>query len=265
MAACLLAAGVMLHQSPIGGGLFRWIQANAAGWATPAAALSVLGTGSAAVILAALAGLRRPRALAQVLMAALLGGLLVQAIKTTGWASRPVVELAGEAARLAGPPLHPGSMPSGHAAMWACVATMLWLWRGGIGPRAWRLAALPCSVLLTVAGGLARCAVGPHGPADVLVGGALGMATALLVAGSLVGQRMAAELAAGMQGRSGSRLLAALLVALSASSWVAEHDGPLAQWLQALVAGLGLIGAWRWWRLHPGPVQHNWLQRRPAP
>jgi membrane-associated phospholipid phosphatase len=265
MVACLLAAGVMLHRSPVDGSLFRWIQASAGGWALPASALSVLGTGSAAVIMVALAGLRRPRALAQVLMAALLGGLLVQLIKASGWASAPMVELANPAAGMAMLPLHPRSMPSGHAAMWACLATLLCLWRDGIELRTWRLAAPPCAVLLAVAGGLARCAVGAHGPADVLVGSALGMATALLVAGSPAMQRLAAELASGMQGRSGSRMLAALLVALSASIWVAAHDGPLAQWLQALVAVLGLIAAWRWWRLHPGPLKHTWLHRRAAP
>ncbi len=265
MVACLLAAGTMLHGSPLDGSLFRGIQSSAGGWAPPAAALSVLGTVSATVIVAALAGLRRPRTLAQVLMAALLGGLLLQLIKASGWASTPMVELANQAASMAMLPRQPRSMPSGHAAMWACLATLLCLQRDGIGPRAWRVAALIGAGLLAVAGGVSRCTVGAHGPADALVGTALGMATALLVAGCATGQRLSADLATGLQGRSGSRLLAALLVALSASIWVAEQDDPVAQALQALVALLGLIGAWRWWRLHPGPVQQAWLHRRPAP
>ncbi len=256
-AALLLVLGAALHAAPWNTQLFRWINGGVVHWAWLASALSVLGLGAAMLVLAGALGLRRPQVPAAVLLAVVAGGLLVQLVKTLVASARPLAVLGADVVQVVGTALLERAMPSGHTALWAAMATLLWLAPvGGAGPRALHRHRAACWALtgLAMAGALARVAVGAHWPADLLVGAGLGMLVGQLVGGTGAGQRLSQALAAGLRGRAGSRLMGAALVALSASLWVAERDGPAATVCHLLLCLLGLVAASGWWRLHRGPT-----------
>ena len=256
LAALLVALGAALHAAPWNTQLFRWINGGVVHWAWLASALSVMGLGAAMLVLAGALGLRRPQVPAAVLLAVVAGGLLVQLIKTLVASARPLAVLGADGVQVVGAALLERSMPSGHTALWAALATLLWLSPGNGGtPLLLQRHRLACCAMtvLAIAGALARVAVGAHWPADLLVGAGLGMLVGQLVAGTGAGQRLVQALAAGLRGRTGSRLMGAALVALSASLWVAERDGPAATVCHALLSLVGLVAAGGWWRLHRGP------------
>ena len=256
-AALLLVLGAALHAAPWNTQLFRWINGGVVHWAWLASALSVLGLGAAMLVLAGALGLRCPRVPAAVLLVVVSGGLLVQLVKTLVASARPLAVLGADGVHVVGEALLERAMPSGHTALWAALATLLWLApAGGAGlrPLSWHRAACWALTVLAMAGALARVAVGAHWPADLLVGAGLGMLVGQLVGGTGAGQRLIQSLSAGLRGRAGSRLTGAALVALSASLWVAERAGPAATVCHGLLCLLGLVAAGGWWRLHRGPA-----------
>ena len=256
-AALLLMLGAALHAAPWNTQLFRWINGGVVHWAWLASALSVLGLGAAMLVLAGALGLRCPQVPAAVLLVVVSGGLLVQLVKTLVASARPLAVLGADGVQVVGEALLERAMPSGHTALWAALATLLWLApAGGAGlrPLSWHRAACWALTVLAMAGALARVAVGAHWPADLLVGAGLGMLVGQLVGGTGAGQQLIQSLSAGLRGRAGSRLTGAALVALSASLWVAERAGPAATVCHGLLCLLGLVAAGGWWRLHRGPA-----------
>lgn len=175
-AGLLLALGLGLHGQDRDvfqalNGLGRWLPAL---WAM----LSVAGLGlSAFIVLAAAQPGGSPPAMRMV--AALLwcfpvGGALTHVFKRLIDQPRPAAVLAPDQLVVIGEPLLRGAMPSGHAVTTLAVVGLLLLSRAR--PLGQRLAI--GLVALAVAG--ARIAVGAHWPADVCVGAALGLVTAMI-------------------------------------------------------------------------------------
>lgn len=217
--------------------------AGAAGWA---ATLSVLGLGAAVVLLAAADGPRSARLLASMVLAVLLGGVLVQALKHGLAVPRPLAVLGPDSVQVVGMRLASRSMPSGHAAAVAGLVVCIALDRPR---RPWRLGA---AVLLALGVLWARMAAGVHWPSDLLVGSGIGVLAACLVAGPAPMARLLDAAGAALLQRAGSRMASALLVVLAAFLWVNEREQPQAEAAYAALAALGLASALAWWRLHPG-------------
>ena len=253
LALCGLLAGAATLHSSWNLMAFTWLNAGGPAWAYAASVLSVLGLGAAMLVVAGAFGLRRPRLLAALLLVVVLGGLAVQVIKSLVGSPRPAAVLGSEAVFLAGNALMTRAMPSGHAALWAAVAGLAWLTPVAARQRrrqqwlAWGLSTL------AVIGSLARVALGVHWPADLLAGAGLGLLVAVLVGGTRTGHAAVHKLALALHGKAGSRLVAAGLVALAASLWVAERDYPLAEPVYMGMALGGLAVAWGWWQMHQRP------------
>ena len=242
LALASLVAGLGLAHSGLNHTWFVRINAWAPMVPLTASALSVLGLGSAMFILAATAGLRQPLVPAALLLTLLGGGLAVQLMKSGLALPRPSAVLEPQDLHVVGTLIRGRAMPSGHTALYAAVATLAWFMPAHTGSRRWRWGLAAALSLLAVAGALARTVVGAHWPSDLLAGAGLGM---------LAGwQRVATALVS----RAGSRAMVALVVATSASLWVAERDYPQAEALHAVLALLGLVAAVGWWRLHPDPL-----------
>lgn len=246
----LLGTGAGLHGRSIDHALFLQLHQASQGWAVPASWLSVLGLGLSVLILSGALALKWPRCAAASWCVVVLGGLLVQVVKSVVDAPRPPAVLGLEPLYLVGPAIHSRAMPSGHAALLAGVAALA-LWPSGRSPRRWLIGAMLAG--LCVAGAWARVAVGAHWPADVLVGTGLGGLVGAAVAGTGRGQQFTNGLTRHLTGRAGSRLMAAGLVGLSGSLWLSRDDYPEARGLCALLVLTGLAAALAWWRRHPGP------------
>lgn len=160
--------------------LFSSINQSAHQW--PATAWSMLtALGDASVLFALLSALllTRPQALAAVLAAVPLGGLLSTLLKRTFDAPRPAAVLDAAQFHLIGPLLSNYSFPSGHtiSAFAAAVAVLAVLQPPAktSGPPALRFAGLfVAAISLATAVGISRVAVGAHWPVDVLAGAACG-------------------------------------------------------------------------------------------
>lgn len=253
----LLVMGAALAGTPADRGWFVAINRHGPELALTASTLSVLGLGATAFIVAALAGLQRPRMAAAVLLLVLCGGLLVQALKIGLAMPRPVAVLGPDGVRITGMALAARSMPSGHAAMLGALATLAWLWPGAIGPRRALLGGM--LTLLALGGAVARIAVGAHWPSDLLVGLSLGIGTAAFWVGTVRGWRMVSATADWLCTRIGTRAMVVLLTATSASLWVAVPEHPAAGAWQRLVALAGVLAAIGWWWRQPGALaQWGW-------
>ena len=263
--AVLLASGAWLQGSALDRSVLLALNALAPDWALSASTLSVLGLGTSVLVIAGLFGASRPALPAAVLLAIVGGGLLVQWLKWGLDAPRPLAVLGVSELRVVGAAPHVRSMPSGHAAMVASLAAMAGLAMPGHW-RPWRrVAGAGALVLAALLGMAARVVVGAHWPADVLVGAGLGLIAAALLLGLKAPRELHASTSRWMAGRSGSRAMAALMVAAGASLWVAERDYPLVGALYGALAGLGLLAALRWWRLHPGPALPRLASWRQSP
>ena len=160
--------------------LFSSINQSAYQW--PATAWSMLtALGDASVLFALLSPLLliRPQAVAAVLAAVPLGGLLSTLLKRTFDAPRPAAVLEAAQFHLIGPLLSNHSFPSGHtiSAFAAAVAVLAVLQPPAktAGPSALRFAGLFIAVISSAtAVGISRVAVGAHWPIDVLAGAACG-------------------------------------------------------------------------------------------
>lgn len=257
-AVLFLALGVALQQTRWNLVIFQAVNAGVQHWAWAASMLSVLGMGTAVLVVAGVIGLARPQALAAVLITVLSGGLLVHVLKMLVASPRPLAVLGADGVHLVGVAQHTGAMPAGQAALWAAITTLVWLApRASPLHRRRHLAACWAMTLLAACVALARVAAGAHWPADLLVGAGVGVAVGSLVTGTVSGRGLVRALAAGLGGRAGSRLVGALLVGLATSLWVAERADPaadpVANTCHALLCLLGLVAAWAWWRRHPGP------------
>ena len=160
--------------------LFSWINQAANQW--PARGWSMLtALGDASVLFALLSALLliRPQALAAVLAAVPLGGLLSTLLKRTFDAPRPAAVLEAAQFHLIGPLLSHHSFPSGHtisafAAAVAVLAVLQPCARTSVLSTT-RFAGLAIAAIsLATAVGISRVAVGAHWPVDVLAGAACG-------------------------------------------------------------------------------------------
>lgn len=131
--------------------------------------LTVLGDERVAFALTLFFSRRWPRVFWALVLAALVGVAYTHALKPLIGALRPPGVLAAEAFNLIGPGHRKGSFPSGHTVT-AAVFVGVWVYYLRSAPLRFLL------VLLAVAAGLSRVAVGVHWPVDVaagLAGGAL--------------------------------------------------------------------------------------------
>jgi membrane-associated phospholipid phosphatase len=134
---------------------------HAPGWTWEC--LTTLGDERVAFAVTLLFARRYPQVFWALVIAALLGTLYTHSLKPLVGALRPPAVLAADAFRLLGPAPHRSSFPSGHSVTVAvfCGAWVYFL------RSAWARAAL---ILIAVAVGLSRTAVGVHWPVDVAAG-----------------------------------------------------------------------------------------------
>jgi len=257
--ALLLVMGLALAGTPANQTWFVAVNRHGPALTVTASALSVLGLGATAFIAAALLGLRWPRVAAAVLLLVLSGGLLVQAVKFGLAMPRPVAVLGLGGVQVTGMVLTARSMPSGHAAMLGALAALAWLWPPTDRTRRVVIGAL--LTLLALGGAAARIAVGAHWPSDVLVGLSLGVGVAAAWVGTAAGWRAIGATADALCTRIGTRVMVVMLVATSASLWVAVPEHPAAGGWQALVALAGVAAAVGWWWRQPGALAH-WVWAR---
>ncbi len=244
-ATVLVLAGAALHRAGGQQALFLVLQAWGEGVpATVWAALSVLGLGwSGAIVLCALARPGRgQRAVAAMVLAAPLAGLLVLVGKRLFDVPRPAAVL-GEGLRVIGERLTAAnSMPSGHSITAAAVTALILLGLPLRWPQRLLVAAGGAAVLLS------RVEVGAHWPADVLAGAGLGVWAALLAWWAAAHWSPLRRLATGLEGRTGQRRLALAELALGAGL-VSSHTGhPDAAWLPWALAAVALASAVARWR-----------------
>ena len=177
----------------------------------------------------------RPQLFVKALLTFLLGALIVHLAKAGFDASRPALVLGKEAFHIIGPTLKHHSFPSGHAFTAMATAGLLAL----TFPRA--------AIAILTIGALAafsRIAVGAHWPLDVLVGGGLGLLTAV------VGVQSANKIA--LFQHNGWRMAALVLLTLATIALIFHDDRyPMTQALTVLSALVALaISVQRmWWPL----------------
>ena len=169
--------------------LLAFYRAGSAGWAAVMIALTILGSGWAAVGLVPLVYSERTRRLGVALAVAVgTQATLVWWLKRVVGRVRPWIAL-GLPAPIGSP--HDGSFPSGHAAGAFCVAAFLVV----ALPAAWPA---PRGVVRAVAGALlvlatsiasSRVYLGAHFPADVLCGALLGGAVGAIAGRVYAGAR----------------------------------------------------------------------------
>ncbi len=249
----LIATGLLLRGGLVDRALFFAINDQALIWPVSASTLSLLGLGTSVFVSAGLLGMRRPALPAAVLLATLGGGLVVQALKWSFAGARPLAVLGPDWVHVVGIALYSRSMPSGHAALLACLATMAWLAAPSRRRPILRRCAVAALTLVVLLGIVARVVVGAHWPSDILAGTGLGLLAGVFLVRSSAGLTAVHTTRDWLAGRAGSKAMAALLVATSASIWVASRDHPLASAAYPVLSGLGLVAAACWWRLHEGP------------
>ncbi len=267
LGALLLTTGLCLS----GGALDRtWslaLQQSLGGWPTAWSLLTWSALGICSLLWVTCLSDGEPRRVAALLVAMVLGGLVVHAIKRTLQVDRPLAVFGPDhpVFQVIGEHLRKGSMPSGHTTTAFTVAGLMTLslrgraHRDGMAhPRFQRFVGLAVGTawwLLAGLQGLSRVVVGAHWPSDVAAGAGLGLILAPLVWQLGVTQRLAQSLTrAAVRPWVGGALpvLAVLLCLLDLGT-------PLPVAWSAAVVGLGLLGAWRWGRIPPGASAPNTL------
>lgn len=205
----------------------------------PWAFLTWSGLGICGFVLLTSLSAEEPRRVAALVLALLIGGVVVHAMKRTLHVDRPATYFGPDhpVFQVIGKVLKKGSMPSGHSATAWAVAALLVLHegRGSLWRHLWWvLAALQA---------LSRVVVGAHWPSDVLVGSGMGLLLAPLT-WRLQASRLLADwvrrpevckaVAVSMPGFG-------LYLCLSQQGWVVPFG------VQCSVMLLCAWGSWRWW------------------
>lgn len=241
MAAGLLAvlAGAWLAGQPLDREWSLALNSGLSAWPTFWSFLTWSGLGACGFLLVCACSAREPRRVAGLLVALVVGGLVVHALKRTLQVERPLAVFGADhdVFSVIGESLHKGSMPSGHSATAWAVAGLLVLSesRAAVWRHLWWV--------LAAGQALSRIVVGAHWPSDVLVGSGLGAMLAPFVWRLGVTGRISRWMH-----RSEARLVMAgglpvwgLVLCLSDLGW------RLPAWVIGGVMALSLWGAWRWW------------------
>ncbi|MCH8181505.1 MAG: phosphatase PAP2 family protein [Proteobacteria bacterium] len=237
----LLAAGLALSGQSLDRQWCLATQGALGGWPATWSLLTWSALGICSLLLVACLSDREPRRVAALLVAMLLGGLVVHAIKRSLGVDRPLAVFGADhpVFQVIGEPLRKGSMPSGHTVTAWTVAGLMTLsqaattspWRHAW----WLLAALQ---------GLSRVVVGAHWPSDVLAGAGIGLLLAPCVWALGATQRLGRWL-----DRAAVRpWVGGLLPVLALLLCLLDLGSPLPDAFAAAVLGLGLFGALRWSR-----------------
>lgn len=240
---CLVAGLTLYLFCGYQGGFVRF-NAFAAGAPAPVWEwLTVLGDERVAFALTLFFSRSHPRVFWALVLAALAGIAYTHGLKPLVAAPRPPAVLAADAFNLIGPGLRRGSFPSGHS---VTAAVLAGVWVYYLRSRSLRVLV----ILLAVAAGLSRSAVGVHWPVDVAAGLFGGVLAAWL------GVRLARGAGWGIRDPSAHLALVVLAVLLSVSLlwWDGGYGG--AAGAQRVLAASGLAVAFtgylalpllRWW------------------
>lgn len=235
-----IAGGLLLMGHPLDRTWSLALNQGLGGWPEFWSFLTWSGLGICGLLLLTACSAGEPRRVAGMLVALLIGGLLVHALKRGLQVERPLAVFGVDhpVFQVIGESLHKGSMPSGHSATVWAVAGLLFL-REGAGS-VWRHAwwALACLQALS------RIVVGAHWPSDVLVGSGIGLLLSAGVWHLGITQRLGRWLGQ----PTPSLCLAGLLPTLALGLCVADLGWALPAGVQVGVIALGLWGCWRWWK-----------------
>lgn len=215
-------------------------------WPYPWEVLTWSALGIVAFFLITALSSRQPRRVAALLMAVVVGGLWVHAVKRLVLADRPLVfyGLEHPTFHVVGDLLRAHGMPSGHSVSAMAMAGLMSLglnmqdaaWRRWLWVGVW--------ALLGLAQALSRIVVGAHWPSDVLVGSAIGMAVAPMVWHLPVTERLGAWFSRVWPRRALALIVPSLAVGLVLVPQGCEITLPVA----TAVLLLGAWGGWRWWQ-----------------
>ncbi|NKF23667.1 phosphatase PAP2 family protein [Solimonas marina] len=176
---------------------------------------------------------RYPQAVWHAVLAALIATLLSHGVKIIAHLPRPAGALAADSFRLIGPAWHRNSFPSGHTVTAFVGAGVLACATPSIAMRA-------VLILMAMAIGVSRVAVGAHWPVDVLTGAAIGLLSVWLGLCAMRRCRWGLRL-------QGHLLIAALLAGCAIADVVRMPAYPDALWMVRTISCLGLASAlWRY-------------------
>lgn len=265
LGALLLTAGLSLSGSVLDRAWCLALQQSLGGWPTTWSLLTWSALGICSLLLVTCLSDGEPRRVASLLVAMVLGGLVVHAIKRSLQVDRPLAVFGPDhpVFHVIGEHLRKGSMPSGHTTTAFTVAGLMTLSvrdavrLGGMLPtqlqRFVSAAVWTGWWLLAGLQGLSRVVVGAHWPSDVVAGAGLGLILAPLVWQLGVTQR----LAQGLSRASVRPWVGGAVPVLAVLLCLLDLGTPLPAAWCAAVGGLGLLGAWRWGRILPAAHAAN--------
>lgn len=246
LGAGLLAAGLALSGQALDRQSSLALQGALIGRPEAWSLLTWSALGISSLLLVACLSDREPRRVAALLVAMLLGGLVVHALKRTLGVDRPLAVFGPDhpVFQVIGESLRKGSMPSGHTVTAWTVAGLMTLAQTTTAPpwrhTWWLLAALQ---------GLSRVVVGAHWPSDVLAGAGIG----LLLAPGVWALAVTHRLGRWLERASVRPWVGGLLPVLALLLCLLDLGSPLPDAFAAAVLALGLFGALRWSR--PGAAR----------
>jgi membrane-associated phospholipid phosphatase len=243
-AVVLVAAGVAVHASGMDVPWILRVHANAH---SPFAVLlwssiTVLGLGSAALVLVLAADRGGGRIAGLLLPVFVLGALLAHVPKWLLATPRPVGSSVAPHLHVIGHPFSGAvSMPSGHAVTAGAAAILLAMALGSKRPFAVALVVLIAAVV-----SWSRVVVGAHWPSDVLVGAGLGMIAALAVLRAVASpsfHRPYDALVRGIRATSGQVAVAGFEVAAGVALLRESTGYPAGKLMVALIATVAVASA----------------------
>lgn len=246
--ALLILSGAWLQGTPADIAVFRWVNSWGQALSWPGSVLSVLGLGASAFVLAGLLGVRRPQLVGAMLLALIGGGAVVHLFKALLAAQRPLAVLGADAVTVIGIALRANSMPSGHATLAAGAFALAAAAPAAYYPTQRRWPWIAALGLFALAVAAARMLVGAHWASDVTVGAGLGLVVGSLTTGTPWGRRACDAIGDHLARPWPARVLGLVLVAIAWSLWGQRREYPLAWWLNAIVALVGVAAAASWWK-----------------
>ena len=240
LAVLSMAGGVALFGHAADKQLLLDAQVLLRDWPVPWAFLTWTGLGICGFVLLTSLSAEEPRRVAALLLALIVGGVIVHAMKRMLHVDRPATYFGPDhpVFQVIGKVLKKGSMPSGHSATAWAVATLLVLHEGRASLWRhlwWVLAALQA---------LSRVVVGAHWPSDVLVGSGMGLALAPWVWRLQLTDRLANWL----RRPEVCKAIALSLPAFGAYLCLSRQGWVVPPVVQVGVMLLCAWGSWRWWR-----------------